>query len=398
MNEPRWNKEATYEEEQAVYPEDTNIGFQGHQYSDYLIHPLRTLYWYFDKDPFFAKKSNLYGGGLSFGKDGWSQVIIGNIAEFMDINSIVQSAIGGAKNYESTFDKTQKSSEIGTPVKEAISYGAYYYPLLRIGDEVELSFTQKFEIIIEEIKFLPKKEFKFSIGDVDGFYDTFGFIALQMDETTPVVNILNTIFGVSYILGYECLSIKESELVKISELSDMSHVFVSGWQITDTKRPLQGTYYEERKQQIELEQMNQIIKIAESVVKDENLNESIHLLLEGFTHFYNSEYSQSFLYSWFIIEKHVAQLFSDLLIEKNVTGERKKKFKNQDKWSSDTRIEILSFNDKLSSEEYDLISEYNTKRNRFVHRAESIQREDAETVLLLAKKIIKNKINQFMEK
>lgn len=400
MDEPRWNKEATYseeKEEEIDYLEDINIGFQGKKYSDILIHPLYTLYRYFDKDSTFAEKFSMYGAGSIFGKDGWSQIIIGNISEFVDINSIVQPEMARVKNYESTFKNTHKSSGIGKSVKEIFSYGAYYYPLLRIGNEVELSFTKKFEIIIEEINFLPKKEFKFTIGSVDGFYDTFGFIALQLDETSRVVNILNTIFGVSCLLGYECLSIKESELVEISELPGMNHVFVSSWQMTDTKRPLQDTYYGKRRQQIELEQMSQILTITESVLNDENLTESIHLLLEGFTHFYNSEYSQSFLYSWFIIEKHIAQRFSELLIEKNITGERKKKFKTQDKWSSDTRIEVLSLNDKLSSKEYELISEYNTKRNRFVHKGESIGKDDAEIVLLLAKENVENKMNQFLE-
>jgi hypothetical protein len=314
----------------------------------------------------------------------------------MDINSIIKPDIEGARNFKPIKYKNELS-EIGEPVKKTYSYGGYYYPLLRIGNEVELSFSQKYEILIEETKFFPKKEFKFTIGEVNGFYDTLGFIAIQTDDKARVLNMLNTIFGVSYAFGYKCLSIKESELSQISELPNVPHVFVSGWQITDTKRPIQGTYYGQRKQQIEFEQMDQILKISECILKDENLNELIHLLLESFTHFYNSEYSQSFLYSWFIIEKYIAQLFDDLLAEKNVTGDRKKKYKTQDKWSSDTRIEVLSLNDKIPSEEYNLISKYNTKRNHFVHRGESVEKEDAQTVLNLSKKIITNKITLLLQ-
>ncbi|NPE28607.1 hypothetical protein HNV12_11685 [Methanococcoides sp. SA1] len=359
MGEKRWNNNVPYKQEETLFLDEINIGFEGVKYSDYLVNKINLLYWYLE-NPHVSSFDNLICSGEMIKEKDYVRFIKGNIADFKKTSTFVEEIIKAA-NYCVSSSSTlnpiidQTSRDNATEVHYM---GAYYYPLLRIGDNVELSFSQKLSVLLEEAIFEPTKEFEFTFCGKKVFYDSFGFLAIQienkeggkegnkenkeLERQNKATKMLNTIFGTRLLCGYNCLSIKASELVHIKEIPENSRVFVSSWQHTDTKRPLSNTRYGHRKYQIEIASMVQIIKSAEIIYNDENLDELLLLLLESFAHYYDSEYSQSFIYSWFIIEKHIAQLFDKMIVENNITGERKKKFRKHDKWSSDSRIEVLN--------------------------------------------------------
>ena len=121
------------------------------------------------------------------------------------------------------------------------------------------------------------------------------------------------------------------------------------------------------------------------------------MTLESFTHFYNSEYSQSFLFSWLIIEKYISRLFEEMLSEKEVSGKRKKKFKTQDKWSTETKIEVLNFNGIINLDEYNFFIRFNTKRNEFAHKGKTIDQKESKELFEFSENVIENEIDRIMK-
>jgi hypothetical protein len=92
---------------------------------------------------------------------------------------------------------------------------------------------------------------------------------------------------------------------------------------------------------------------------------------------HNKEYSQSLLYSWLIIEKDITKQFERVLNQKEMSSERKGKFADVDKWSSDTKIEFLNIAGIINDDEYSNLISCNKKRNKFVHDGKSVGESDA---------------------
>jgi hypothetical protein len=416
MGEDRWENVVPYKPSENRFPVEMNVGFEKRKYSDYLVDSIYMLYWYLENPSVQNYDYAFLSGEMICDKD-YVRFIKGNVADFKSpiefVHEIIKSSINTtsqenlAKSFNNKLTPKEKTTELQY-------MGAYYYPLLRIGDDVELPFSQRLSILLGDELFYPCKDFEFNFCGKKLFCDTFGFLAIQVEadnkdeddeillmnieieKQNEIAKILNTIFGVSLICGYGCLSVKPSELVVVKENTYSSQLFVSSWNYIDTKRPLNNTRYGHRKNQIKIDSMEQIIKVAETIYNHKELDDLL-LYLESYTHYYNSEYSQSFLYSWFIIEKFIVRRFKEMLSEKKITGDRKEKFNKHDKWTSESRIEVLNIAGKLSTQEYDIISNYNTRRNHFVHKGKPISKEEAKDLLELSEGIITERVKIMIE-
>lgn len=417
MNEGRWENSVPYKPRKGLFPVEINVGFEKRKYSDYLVDSIYMLYWYLE-NPSVQNYGNAFLSGEMICDKDYVRFIKGNVADFKNPIEFVHEIIKSSINTTSQEYLAKSFNNKLTPKEKATEpqyIGAYYYPLLRIGDNVDLPFSQRLSISLGDEIFEPHKDFEFKFCGKKLFCDTFGFLAIQvevdnkdeddeiilrnieLEKQNEITKILNTIFGVSLICGYGCLSVKPSELVVVKENTYSSQIFVSSWNYTDTKRPLSHTRYGHRQNQIKIDSMEQIIKVAETIYNHKELDDLL-LFLESYTHYYNSEYSQSFLYSWFIIEKYIVRLFKEMLAEKKITGDRKEKFNKHDKWTSESRIEVLNIAGKLPTQEYNLISNYNTRRNQFVHKGKPILKEDARVLFELSKEIITDRVKLVVEK
>ncbi|MBU4190199.1 MAG: hypothetical protein KJ886_04290 [Candidatus Thermoplasmatota archaeon] len=312
----------------------------------------------------------------------------------ININEAKQRAerIRGKKEFE----LPQTNSKIEDK-KYLEVFGAYYYPGIRIGDNLELTFKEKLTNTIGKPIYFPKAEYKFNFYDKHGFFDTFGFVGIQNENVKEALKILNTIFGVSLIFDFDSLSVREFELYSMK--MDPESLSIGGFSYFDqnTKRFSPYSSHGLRKRAIPLDSMYKIINIAEKVSPDEATNELVLFLLESFTHFYNSEFSQSFLFGWLVAEKHISQLFEEMLAEKKVSHNRKEKFKNHDKWSTETKIETLNFAGIINSKDYDFLITFNTKRNNFAHKGKTIEQPESKELYEFSKNIIKDEINRIIK-
>ena len=395
MDEPRWEKKTPYKD-YTEFSEYDDVGYQENKYSDAFVHQISSFY----RDLNRNIAANFEGGqisGQSMGDCDWCTIIKGNIAKQNDPMSFISESIKSAK--QKAFDIRNKKDldliqkNVRTKENEKLKIiGAYYYPTIRIGDNLELSFQEKLNNSIGSPMYIPQIDYEFRLNGHFGFFDSFGYIGIQTNSEKEATKILNTIFGVSLILGFDSLSVRESELSSTDMNSESKSLGGFSWRISDTKRPSPYSSYGLRKTAIPIDSMREIIDIAEKVLRNDTLNDSILFLLESYTHLRDSEYSPSFIFSWFIIEKQISQLFDEMLSEKDVSKNRQKKYENHGKWSSDTKIEVLNFCGKITNEDYKHISKYNKMRNDFVHQNNKIDKDESIKLFELSKQIVKDQL------
>lgn len=400
MDEPRWKKKA-YNEFDKTFLIFDDVGNQENKYSDIFLIPISNFIISLRNDPTSNFRKDIIHA-QAFGVHGWSMIIKGNIVELKEANSLVLDSINEAKQRaarirgkkEAELPQTNSKSE---DKKYLEVFGAYYYPGIRIGDNLELTFKEKLTNTIGKPIYFPEAEYKFNFNGKHGFFDTFGFVAIQNKNEKEAVKILNTIFGVSLIFGFDSVSVREFELYSMR--MDPESLSIGGFSYSEqnTKRFSPYSSHGLRKRAISLDSMNMIINIAEKVSRDETTNELVSFLLESFTHLYNFEFSQSFLFSWLVAEKHISRLFEGMLIEKKIPSKRKEKFENHNKWSTETKIEALNFAGIINSEDYDFLITYNTKRNNFAHKGKTIGQLESKELYEHSKNVVKDEINRIIK-
>jgi len=79
-----------------------------------------------------------------------------------------------------------------------------------------------------------------------------------------------------------------------------------------------------KRREVKKEKIISLIREAERITQNPELSDSLIFLLDAYTCLQSSEYIQSFILSWIIIERHIYWLWKNFLKEKQITGNRKK--------------------------------------------------------------------------
>lgn len=397
VEEPRWRMRAPYPHISDFSESFVDVSNKGRKYSDFFVN----IYDHFLKflgHPQLASLGNTgIRSGTILGNRDWAYIIGGNLAHLKP--SLVANSMREAKQ------RAQEIRDGNTGVQQNIQqevqqndlikqFGSYYFPGVRIGDDVELSFKEK--LYGPNCLDYPKYEYEFKLSGRMGFFDTYGFVILHSETKKEGIELLNTIFAISLMHGVPVLSTREYDITE-TEIEPSESVLGRpvgslSWHTTRNGRFTPTNFIGPRQTVISLDIMYEIIHQADRALHDKQLNKCLNLLLESHTHLYSAECSQSFLFSWLIAEKEISNLFTLLLKENRVTGERKKKFNSHNMWSIDRKIEVLNLTEKISEDDYDLLNECNTKRNNFVHKGDPITETDARKLYDFVFKRLKQEI------
>ena len=283
MEEPRWKKNASNKIDKTTFPRfDDDIGNQENKYSDIFLPHISNLIITLRNDPTANYSKGIISGQI-FDVTGWGMEIKGNIVELLKPDSLVSKSINEAKQRSAQIKekvdiKTQQINSKSEEKEYLSVFGAYYYPGLRIGDDLELTFKEKLINTIGKPIYLPEAENKFTFNDKHGFFDTFGFVGIQSKSEKAAIKILNTIFGVSLIFGFNSTSVRELELFSMKMDPESLSIGGFSWQ-PEAKRFSPYTSHGLRKIALPLDSMKMIINIAEKVSHSEAINESVLFLL-----------------------------------------------------------------------------------------------------------------------
>jgi hypothetical protein len=298
--------------------------------------------------------------------------------DFYTENPIVEAAI------DSFFEK-QKHIRLSWPK----GHGSFSYPPLWIGKKPKASFQQ-------EVYGWPVKENYEVDSTLNGrrvVINSRGFVAIESDSSHEVHRDLNLFFGCVAINGINCYKVNESDIQsarigpsKIDLESELPpHSIRAKLSKADTYDDI--SEFQEVPVQILCDSIRQAELISTSAISSDFL-----LWFEGYNHYQDNEYDQSFIMSWIVVEKHLYRLFLNHLTElekKKRLGKQKKE--NLEKLQSvATLLLFLRAMNRINERDYSSLTELNKKRNNFVHKGASLTSRDSKKCLRCSERIIKN--------
>jgi hypothetical protein len=401
MQEPRWNENAPYFEQNNWSIKDhEDVGNQEKKYSDYFTQHFSNFLNFIRILP-LARIANGPVSGQPMGDD-WCGYLKGNLAtvnnsELRFIDSIISAKQAAERKRSGKYDEMIHSG--GEAVKDSNQrlIGAYYYPGVRIGDHLELSFKEK--LYSPNILNFPKCDFIFSINGRKIYCDTFGLVLIPETDQNKAIKFLNTMFAISMLFGFDSTSLRRNDLVctKINPATFKEDEQFGGfsWTVPTTKRYIPTRFGGIRSIAISVEKMQQILNMVEKSYSEEIFQQSLLYLLESHTHFTNAEYSQSAFFSWLIIEQYINGIYDVMIKDKLVSKKRKTYLKNPSIWPTANKLEALNFANRIDDADYQFLRDFNEKRNKFVHKGETFNETDAKQLFDYSLDIVKKDFSRF---
>ena len=313
----------------------------------------------------------------------------GNIAE-MDKTKMVTEIIEQAKK-EAASAKAKPPAP--PPPKPLInSCGTYFFPPIWVGKLPRKTFKEKARGSL----IFPKKALNLEYKGRVVVINQDGLIAIGEENIPKATRMLNEIMATFLLVGFEASAVRELEVCDAK--IDSSSLAITQWGTRATTLrtqlglvfPLQQLMLEDRTK-IGKEGLIRVIQQAERISKDPDISDFLTFLLEAHTHLKNSEYSQSFIMSWVIVERHMLWLWKKFLKEERMPRKRRDKLSNPAYWTIDFVLEGLNIGGRLSQKDYEDLMSLKETRNDIIHLGESATLEDAEKCFKIARGIVKQR-------
>ena len=352
---------------------------------------------------FHSQSSEGYSGVVPMNRNNgvWLQYFRGNIAQ-LDSKKEVQSSITEIKQI---YEHRMRSQTITSVIPDSSivytnnysGFGVHFFPPLSIGEKPKLTLNQ----------YLNGNNYDFSLSNkiLDTQFDNKiiilnknGYLFIETLQKFDALKIFNLIMALGYFHDLPLFAVKEHELSAASYHRKSKNINAISWNMNSIRTYLFNEGFEKnlieiyKKRNVKKEKLEEILDDAKIIINNEKLSEELRLFNVSNTHLENSEYAQSFITSWSVIERYYSDLWRIKLDQKDIDDERLGKLTNSAQWGIDFILEVLNLNNEIDDNTYDLLMELKRKRNRFYHRGKQVAKEDAERCLSLAKRILESKI------
>lgn len=322
----------------------------------------------------------------------WTCMRAGNIGELdhiQEVGKTVQEIKRDAKHME---EKKPISQPSEPPANDDYAgFGVHLFPPVVIGTKHKRSIEELIRNSYDLV--MPDKVLHMTIDDNPIIVYNDGFIFVDRKNKEHAMKVLNLIMACGALYGLPLYAVREHELVAANY--DRRNLTLTSMQwSSETRRAylLENRFNQKHtsRMQATLEPgvMQKILSSAEKILACEKLAEDMRLLNESRTHFANFEFAPSFVMSWSVVERHYADLWNNLLVQKNVAGKRFNKLTNPGLWTFDHILETFNLSGGIDEPSYVLLIELKRKRNNFYHGGKQITKNDAERCLEYAIKIL----------
>jgi hypothetical protein len=366
-----------------------------------LVTALRNIRSYFD--PLMGASKSLFGGrwriytNIPFDTPySVCWIVKGNLQDF-NIKGLVANFIEEIKSAA----KPSPPSPPSPPKEEKIilkGFGTYVYPPIWIGKNLQtISFKEKvmggsFLANLEKDRIIETYKNRPLVIRKDGY------IAIGETNKGEAQELLNEIMSVLLIRGVPTNVIREGDLgeTTITETGGSyswnplsSRVLLYEQQyIYDYNSYLLGRIL------LSEENMRKAIKLAELLTSDDRIKTLLLLFLEAYTYFQNTEYKQSLIIAWVILEEfYIEDLWLQHISKITSDGKRLGKLKG---WTVDQRLEALHISNVLTDEEYSLLMKIKEARNEVVHEGKMSQKDIVEKCLNFVFRVIQRYIGNYV--
>lgn len=301
----------------------------------------------------------------------------------IEAKKIIKQAINQHRAEQNKPQQEQPKKELKKESdKPPKGYGSYIYPPVWLNEYPELSFREKIRGTRASYYF-HKESITSSYKGKTAVVEENGYMGILEEDRLTANRYLNEIIGTGLLFGFPFFSIRDSDMsefgfqkgtTKIGSREIIPH----GSIIRQFDR---GKAYWEPDINphlaISAEGFIQLLKLSEVLTNESEVGDCITLYAEAYTCLKTSQYMQSFIVSWTIIEKSLYWVWEKHLKNKKVNHKRRKHLTGSD-WSIARVIEMLEVNDLITKKDYQELTDLRQKRNDLVHEGETVHKEEAE--------------------
>jgi hypothetical protein len=281
--------------------------------------------------------------------------------------------------------------------KDMKGYGTFLYPPVWFGGPPRFDLSVRIMGSAALIGVRPTVDSDYRGHKVIVYQD--GYIAIVEKDKHKACVLLNELIAAISFLYTPSFALKESELGEVTiDLDDLTVKAGSMSLISERTRLFEDRWTQWHKYklatrtQLSGDELLQVLKRAKEIMEDKDTNQKLLLWLEAFTYFKNSDFTQSFIMSWIVIEKYISNLWIDFLREHAVKGKRLDKFKDVSRWTTDHFLEVLCLSQKLKMDDYQEYMRLKGIRNGIIHKGETVIEANAKSCLARSKGIIAKQI------
>ncbi len=253
-------------------------------------------------------------------------------------------------------------------------HGGFVFPPIWIGEPPRPTFKEK----LSGWPMFARKAFETIYKGKLLVVDEDGFIAIAERDLLRATDLLNEIMALRLLDGKPTFAFSEREVAELwinpetREIGGRNVPWASTRSHLVSERSWSSGFFMLGREIVPLQQFQKLVTRAESVAKDPTASDTVRFLLEAYTHFENSQYTEAFVLSWVIIEKHLYSVWKRYLASKKFPGKRR---------SADLVIEELGLAGELTMDDYRKLEQMKDLRNSIVHRGKRVSRNEAERAL-----------------
>lgn len=317
----------------------------------------------------------------------------GNLSEIDFDNHTITTVRGYKEDY--VRDKDVKTEQIRESIPDQNSgLGTFFYPPLLIG---EFNPTTEEKIQEKEYEMLGENVIRTNFNDIGLVVTKGGLIGIENKNLELSEKIFNTIMATAALFGIPLQALRSSEIADITFDIKTHKVQGSSYSLGSKRmemfhhRNFRQSFYSDIRNHIDIEDMELIIKNAESFINNDEKVYFLKLFLTAYTQLSNSDFSQSFVTAWTIIEKNLYDIWMKKLVSARVS---KRIREDLDRWDLYRVLEILHLDEIIQDDEYYELRTLQTLRNEVIHEGHDISNKMAEKCLSLAVQIVRKKIEK----
>ena len=334
--------------------------------------------------------------GISVG-DTWTSMYAGNIGD----TDHVQKGKMVIQEIKQNIKLKQKNQPLFQRPKRSNTYtgfGIHFFPPILLGEEPKPSIMTLVYNTSPYVWTYNNKAFDMKIKQHQIIVNNDGFIFVEIENKEQALKLLNLIMACGAFYNFRLHAVREHELVLADY--DKQNLTLSSMQWeSETRRAFLLDRFNSKNTHLvrtttKPDTIREILLNTEKLLEHEKLAADMRLFNEGLTHFQNSEFAQSFIMSWSVIERHYSDIWNTLLSSKNIDHERFSKLINPNQWTIDSVLEFLSLQEEIDETSYDLLMDLKKKRNKFYHNGKQIIKGDAERCIKHAMGLLTKKIKR----
>lgn len=349
-------------------------------------HAVRALYSKEEKPIQIGEKSVI-------SRDSFYWLVPGDIRN-LDVEKIVGEIIKDTK--VSAAAKPQPPKPKPAQVNGFVTY---FYPPIWIGELPPRTLRERLTGARPTSLMFPQKALDAEHKNAKVVVNQGGLIAIGIEDKAKALEALNEIMAAALLSGVQSFAVRESELGKAEidpqNLTIASHdmpLISMRTKLEQQHMGLSPDLIPFERRVLSPDDIKKILRLAEELTVDPASSTILLMLLEGYTHLQNSEYTQSFLMTWVVIEKWLDTLWEDLMKEKEITGKRKQKLVESMLWTADTILETLNLVGKLSNDAYKQVAKLKKRRNAILHNGVRATKEESEACINLASRLLTGEV------